>query len=74
MISICVRSADPASPAVPLSWLGLGRSLAAQQNRTAALDAYRQFFTLWAHADPDAEFLVQARQEFAALQKANESR
>ena len=51
----------------PLSWLGLARALAAQGNRAAAADAYQHFFTLWAHADPDARFLLQARQEFAAL-------
>jgi DNA-binding winged helix-turn-helix (wHTH) protein/tetratricopeptide (TPR) repeat protein len=65
---------DPASPAVPLSWLGLGRALVAEGNRAAAIDAYQQFFTLWAHADPDAKFLQQARQEFAALQKVNAAR
>jgi tetratricopeptide (TPR) repeat protein len=60
---------DPTSPYISLSWLGLGQSLAAEGNRPAALDAYQHFFTLWAHADPDAKFLVQAKQEFAVLQK-----
>ena len=51
----------------PLSWLGLARALAAVGNRSDAVDAYQHFFTLWAHADPDAMYLKQARQEFAAL-------
>jgi tetratricopeptide (TPR) repeat protein len=52
----------------PLSWLGLGRALAAEGNRAAAIDAYQHFFALWAHADPDAMYLKQAKQEFATLQ------
>jgi DNA-binding winged helix-turn-helix (wHTH) protein/tetratricopeptide (TPR) repeat protein len=60
---------DLASPAVPLSWLDLGRALAAEGNRAAAIDAYQHFLTLWAHADPDAVYLKQAKQEFASLQK-----
>jgi DNA-binding winged helix-turn-helix (wHTH) protein/tetratricopeptide (TPR) repeat protein len=60
---------DPTSPYISLSWLGLGQSLAAEGNRPAAMDAYLHFFTLWAHADPDAKFLQQAKREFAALQR-----
>ena len=59
---------DPASPAVPLSWLGLGRALAAEGNRSAAIDAYQHFLMLWAHADPDALYLRQAKQELAAIE------
>jgi predicted Zn-dependent protease len=61
---------DPTAPTLPLCWLGLGRSLAAQGKRPAAVDAYQHFLTLWAHADPDAIYLKQAKQEFAALQSA----
>jgi eukaryotic-like serine/threonine-protein kinase len=61
---------DPAAPYISLSWLGLGESLAAQGNRSAAVAAYQHFFSLWAHADPDAKLLLQAKQEFATLQKA----
>ena len=60
---------EPTSPYISLSWLGLGRSLAAEGNGPAAMDAYQHFLNLWAHANPDATFLQQARQEFAALQK-----
>ncbi len=59
---------DPASYAIPLSWLGLGEALNGEGNRAAAIEAYQHFFTLWAHADPDAKFLVEARNEFKALQ------
>ena len=60
---------DPTSPYISLSWLGLGRALGAEGNRAGAIDAYQHFLTLWAHADPDATYLKQAKQEFAALQK-----
>jgi tetratricopeptide (TPR) repeat protein len=62
------RELDPTSSFYPLAWLGLGRTLAAEGNRPAALDAYRKFLALWEHADPDALYLVQARKELAALQ------
>ena len=58
----------PEASEIPLSWLGLGRALAAQGKRPAAVEAYKHFFTLWAHADPDAMYLNQAKQEFATLQ------
>jgi len=65
---------DPTSSFFPLAWLQLGRTLTAEDKRPAAMDAYRNFLTLWAHADPDAEYLRQARQEFAALKKLPSNR
>jgi DNA-binding winged helix-turn-helix (wHTH) protein/tetratricopeptide (TPR) repeat protein len=59
---------DPTEPTIPLSWLGLGEALAAQGKKQEAIAAYRHFFTLWAHADPDAKYLKQAKQDFATLQ------
>jgi len=59
---------DPTAPTLPLCWLGLGRALAAEGKRSAAIEAYQHFLTLWAHADADATYLQQAKQEFAALQ------
>ena len=53
---------------IPLAWLGLGRALAGQGKRADAVEAYRHFLALWAHADPDATLLKQARQELAGLQ------
>jgi len=61
------RELDPTSSSYPLAWLGLGRCLAAEGKPQAASDAYRRFLALWAHADPDALYLRQARQEIAAL-------
>jgi tetratricopeptide (TPR) repeat protein len=60
--------ADPTSTDIALSWLGLARALTAQDKRPAAIDAYRHFLALWAHADPDALYLKRAKQEFAKLQ------
>jgi DNA-binding winged helix-turn-helix (wHTH) protein/tetratricopeptide (TPR) repeat protein len=59
---------DPAAQETPLAWLGLGRALAAQHRRSEAAEAYRHFLDLWAHADPNAVFLLQARNELKALQ------
>jgi hypothetical protein len=66
---IAHREIESESVDYPLSWLGLGEALAAEGNRSAAMDAYQHFLTLWVHADPGARFLQQAKQEFAALQK-----
>jgi tetratricopeptide (TPR) repeat protein len=62
------RYHDPVSSDYPFAWLGLGRALAAEGNGDGAIDAYQHFFALWAHADPDATVLVQAKKEFADLQ------
>ena len=59
---------NPDAMELPLSWLGLGRTLAAEGNRPAAIDAYQHFLARWAHADPDAMYLKRAKREFAALQ------
>jgi predicted Zn-dependent protease len=59
---------SPVSEEIPLSWLGLARAFAAQNKRLEAIDAYQHFLTLGAHADPDAIFLKQAKQELAKLQ------
>jgi DNA-binding winged helix-turn-helix (wHTH) protein/tetratricopeptide (TPR) repeat protein len=60
-----VQNADTLE--LPLCSLGLGRALAAEANRTGAIDAYEHFLTLWAHADSDTPDLQQARHELAAL-------
>ena len=59
----------PESFEIPLSWLGLARALAAQGKRPAAIDAYQHFLTLWAHADPDAIYFQQAKQELGRIQR-----
>jgi len=65
---------DPTSSLYSLSWLQLGRALTAKGNHPAASDAYRNFLTRWSHADPDARFLQQAKQEFTTLQKVAPAR
>jgi DNA-binding winged helix-turn-helix (wHTH) protein/tetratricopeptide (TPR) repeat protein len=64
---IAHREIESESVDYPFSWLGLGKALTAEGNRDAAIDAYQHFFSLWAHADPDAIFLKQAKKEFAIL-------
>jgi DNA-binding winged helix-turn-helix (wHTH) protein/tetratricopeptide (TPR) repeat protein len=61
------QALGPTSSFYPLAWLELGRALAAEGNRPAAVDAYEHFLRLWAHADPDATYLKQARVEFESL-------
>jgi DNA-binding winged helix-turn-helix (wHTH) protein/tetratricopeptide (TPR) repeat protein len=62
------QASDPTSSFYPLAWLQLGRALASLGNRDGAIDAYRNFLTLWDHADADAVFLKQGRLELASLQ------
>ena len=61
-------SLEPISANIPLAWLGLGRALAAQGKRPAAVEAYKQFLTRWAKADPHAKFLVEGKNELTALE------
>jgi DNA-binding winged helix-turn-helix (wHTH) protein/Tfp pilus assembly protein PilF len=44
------------------------RSVEADAARARALAAYRDFLTLWKHADPDIPILKQAKAEYAKLQ------
>ncbi len=62
------RAREPIAIELPISWLGLGRALAAEGKMADAISAYQQFLSLWAHADPDAAFLRQGKLELAALQ------
>jgi DNA-binding winged helix-turn-helix (wHTH) protein/tetratricopeptide (TPR) repeat protein len=59
---------EPEVEEIPLSWLGLGRAYAAQGNRSAAIEAYQHFLSLWAHADANAIHLVEAKNELDLLQ------
>jgi eukaryotic-like serine/threonine-protein kinase len=58
---------NPDEEELPLACLGLGRALAAERNRLAAIDAYQRFLALWGHADLDAIYLRQAKQELTGL-------
>lgn len=61
------RGADPFSPLIPLSRLGLARALA----RTGAVDAsraaYQELLRTWAAADADLPVLREARHELSRL-------
>jgi Tfp pilus assembly protein PilF len=61
------RGADPFSPLVALSQLGLARSLACSGDAAASRRAYEEFLRTWASADQDVPILRQARQELARL-------
>jgi DNA-binding winged helix-turn-helix (wHTH) protein/tetratricopeptide (TPR) repeat protein len=67
--AIAHRELDPSVSDYPQSWLGLARALAAQGKKKDSIDAYQRFLILWAHADPDAFYLLQAKKELAELQK-----
>lgn len=64
---------DPSSSHIPLSWLGLGRALAAQGKLADSIEAYRHFLALWSNADPDAVYLREAKLELANLEKSTTS-
>jgi tetratricopeptide (TPR) repeat protein len=56
--------------ALPMSQLQLARVLARENNKAAAIEAYKSFLALWAHADPGQPLLQQAKQELAVLEAA----
>jgi eukaryotic-like serine/threonine-protein kinase len=62
------RGVLPDAPLYPLAHLGLARALAAQGDRSGAVEAYQSFFGLWQEADRDLTPLKEARLEFARLQ------
>jgi predicted Zn-dependent protease len=53
--------------ALPMSQLQLARVLAQENKKAAAIEAYKSFLALWAHADPGQPLLQQAKQELAVL-------
>jgi tetratricopeptide (TPR) repeat protein len=53
--------------ALPMSQLQLARVLARENNKAAAIEAYKSFLVLWAHADPEQPLLRQAKQEMTPL-------
>jgi tetratricopeptide (TPR) repeat protein len=61
------RGVDPFSPLYSLSYLGLGRALAAAGEISQARHAYDRFFEIWARADADLPILKEARAEYARL-------
>jgi serine/threonine protein kinase/tetratricopeptide (TPR) repeat protein len=60
------RGADPFSPVIPLSRLGLARALSASGRRDDANRSYEGLFADWSTADPDLPLLLEARKEHPA--------
>jgi tetratricopeptide (TPR) repeat protein len=58
---------EPASPAHPLSHLGLARAEVLKGDTAAARKSYQDFFGLWKDADQDLPVLVQAKKEYKQL-------
>ncbi|CAN5644959.1 hypothetical protein BH24ACI4_BH24ACI4_03810 [soil metagenome] len=62
------RGADPFSPVIPLSQLGLARALAQTGDIAGSRNAYAGLLNTWEQADEDLPVLRQARAELAELQ------
>lgn len=60
------RGADPFSPVIPLSRLGLARALAAAGREDVASGNYDMLLAGWSAADPDLPALLEARKEHPA--------
>jgi tetratricopeptide (TPR) repeat protein len=65
------RGADPFSPVLPLSQLGLARALERAGDRAGSARAYAELLTIWQSADTDVPVIVEARGE--ATQQAGSS-
>ena len=61
------RGADPFSPFIPLSQLGLARALAADKQIAESRKAYEELLVLWKDADQGLPLFVQAREELDTL-------
>ena len=59
---------DPFSWQLPMARFQLGRVLAMEGRKTAAVAAYRSFLEAWSHADANAPVLKQASSELETLQ------
>ena len=55
------RGSEPFSPAIPMAYLGLARSLAAAGDTAGSRRAYDDLFQIWKNADADLPALKQAR-------------
>jgi len=63
------RGEVPVSMFFPLSYLGVARSAALAQDIDGAKKAYEEFFAIWKDADPELSPLVEARAEYAKLER-----
>jgi len=56
-------------PYYPPSYVGLGRAARLAGDTAKARKAYEDFFAFWKDADADIPILIEARKEYAALEK-----
>jgi hypothetical protein len=59
---------DPVATEIPLAQVALAETLAAENKRELALQAYQTFFENWANADPKMKLLERARDGASKLQ------
>jgi eukaryotic-like serine/threonine-protein kinase len=64
---------EPFAVSQSLGWLELARALTAEGKSPQAAEAYQHFLAMWSHADAKALFLIQAKQELAALHTTSAS-
>jgi tetratricopeptide (TPR) repeat protein len=64
------RGEVPASMLYALAYLGIARAAALDNDKVAAGNAYRQFFSLWDGADTDLPPMAEARREYARIVQA----
>lgn len=60
---------EPMLPRTVLAHLGLARALAMEQKLSDSRSEYERFFFLWKDADPNLSILIQARREYAKLNR-----
>jgi tetratricopeptide (TPR) repeat protein len=64
---LAAQAIDPSNVDIPLSELGLARSLVAVHRPEEARKAYASFLGAWAHADSDIPLRLAAQREAAEL-------
>ena len=67
------RGADPFSPFIPLSQLGMARAFARGGNVDESRKMYEQLMSVWSDADPELPVLLEARNELAQLHSRAQS-
>jgi DNA-binding winged helix-turn-helix (wHTH) protein/tetratricopeptide (TPR) repeat protein len=65
---LAAKAIDPVNASIPMSELGLARSLVALHRPDEARKAYASFLDSWAHADPGLLLRVAAQREAASLE------
>jgi DNA-binding winged helix-turn-helix (wHTH) protein/tetratricopeptide (TPR) repeat protein len=63
------RGSDPFSPFYAVAPVGLARAHAMVEDVAGSLQAYEQFLTEWAGADPDVPILLEAQKEYDRLKQ-----